>query len=108
MQKRLDLSTLAGEGPVQQLLDELALLGEQVGSDAFYPEVLDFLYRRVSVEDEQFKRVELYEFTRGLQPRLLGIRGGGHDPELIQYLKGLYLLDPVFDLFENRDKTGRN
>lgn len=53
------------------------------------------------------KTVTVFEFRRGLQPKALYIeKDRTFDDDLKKYLGGLYLLDPMFDLYENEGRTG--
>lgn len=87
--------------PISDLFDEIAALYAVATEDKFLSHLIGFIEKWIPVQ-----HVDILEFKKGLQPRSLKAIGGGYDHDLSEYLNGLYLLDPYYDLYENQDKTG--
>ena len=87
--------------PLSGLLDAVASLYLIVTEERLISDVSAFIEKWVPVQ-----HINILEFRKGLQPRLLMTEGGGYDHDLNEYLSGLYLLDPYYDLYENQGQTG--
>lgn len=87
--------------PLSALFDAIATLYSAVTEERLLSDVSAFIERWIPVQ-----HINILEFKKGLQPRLLITEGGGYDHDLNEYLSGLYLLDPYYDLYENQGRTG--
>jgi len=85
----------------KKLLDSIAVLHDAVGDAGFYKQIADFF-----VENVQCEFVGVFEFQRGLQPRHVYSSLTAFDNDMAKYLRGMYILDPYFDLYENQNRTG--
>lgn len=83
------------------LLNDISELYAEVTDSAFLPRLVQCMQKWIPIE-----HAYILEFERGLQPRQLLIADSGYDHDLSEYLNGLYLLDPYYDLYENQNKTG--
>jgi len=86
---------------LSDLLDDLAELYPEATENQFLTRLVQCMQKWIPIE-----HVYILEFERGLQPRQLLIADSGYDHDLSEYLNGLYLLDPYYDLYENQKKTG--
>ena len=91
----------AKTAPISELFDAVAMLYSAVAEKRLFSAVSEFIENWIPVQ-----HINILEFKKGLQPRLLVTEGGGYDHNLNEYLNGLYLLDPYYDLYENRGETG--
>jgi len=82
-------------------LDGLAVLYERAGTSGFFDEVISFFRQLIP-----FEIGAIFEFRKGAQPKSLWTCEVGYDADTQVYKRGLYLLDPCFDAYENRDLTG--
>ena len=86
---------------LSNILTDIADLYTVVAENQFLSQLIQCMRKWIPI-----KHVYILEFKRGLQPRQLLIDGGGYDHDLSEYLNGLYLLDPYYELYENQNKTG--
>ncbi len=92
---------------VKVVLDGVALLLRARREGNFLPE-LARIFALSLRDDLEIVHFSVFEFQRGLQPKLL-FRDGDDaifDADLTKYLNGMYLLDPLYDLYVNQEKTG--
>ncbi len=97
---RIILDTLTGE-TVEPVLNELSHLYLATREKYFLEDLVAFQRRYLPL-----RHASIIEFKKELQPRSLHAEGTGFDEDLHKYMSGLYLLDPYFAMYENRNKTG--
>lgn len=90
---------------LQSVLDSAVRLFASAQTDALPAAACAFI-RKALEGVVEIPHSGVYEFRRGLQPKVLCYEGPDDDNDLKQYLNGMYLLDPFFDLFENQNRTG--
>lgn len=86
---------------VKGCLDGLAFLYERAGTSSFFDELISFFRQLVP-----FEIGTIFEFQKGAQPKSLWTCEVGYDADTQVYNRGLYLLDPCFNAYENHDFTG--
>lgn len=85
----------------KRCLDGLAFLYECAGTSSFFDELISFFRQLIP-----FEIGAIFEFQKGAQPKSLWTCEVGYDADTQVYNRGLYLLDPCFDAYENHDLTG--
>ncbi len=85
----------------EKLLRDLFSLNELVGTASFFGSFSEFVHDWIP-----YNSISMYEFARNMQPRVLHSWGETYDQDMIRYLGGLYLVDPMFELFEHDDRRG--
>ncbi|WP_428642723.1 helix-turn-helix transcriptional regulator [Roseibium sp.] len=89
------------QGALSPLLSDLGGLAAHVERPEFF-QVLSAMLEKWS----SFVGITIFEFAPDLPPRFLFSQGDEYDSELTEYLGGLYLLDPMYDLFTRGEKSG--
>ncbi|NIZ12992.1 LuxR C-terminal-related transcriptional regulator [Phaeobacter sp. HF9A] len=89
-----ELMELLPNDALSRLVEELAMLGAQAGNLDFPQKVADWVRRWVPTQS-----ISLFEFEEGMQPRTLYAHSLHHDPNMVEYSNGIYLLDPMYSLF---------
>ncbi len=92
---------------VKVVLDGVAILLRARREGNLLPE-LSKIFSLALRDELEIRYFSVFEFQRGLQPKLLYRDGDDEmfDADLTKYLNGMYLLDPLFDLYVNQGKTG--
>ena len=86
---------------VKSCLDGLAALYARAGTNGFFDGLVSFFRQFIP-----FEIGSIFEFQKGAQPKSLWTCQVGYDADTQVYNRGLYLLDPCFDAYENRNLTG--
>lgn len=87
------MDLLPNEG-LSRLFDELATLGAQSGDPSFPEKVATWVRGWIPTQS-----ISLFEFEEGMQPRTLYAHSLHHDPNMVEYSNGIYMLDPMYSLF---------
>ncbi|APE44448.1 hypothetical protein BOO69_14280 [Sulfitobacter alexandrii] len=89
-----DLAKLLPSDALTRLFGEIADLDAHVGARTFPEAVVNWVRSRIPTQS-----VSLFEFEAGMQPRTLFSHAPGHDPNMVEYTNGIYVLDPMYSLF---------
>lgn len=89
-----DLAKGLPSDALTRLFGEMAALDAQVGDRTFPETVVTWVRRWIPTQS-----VSLFEFEAGMQPRTLFSHAPGHDPNMVEYTNGIYVLDPMYSLF---------
>ncbi|MDA7966502.1 helix-turn-helix transcriptional regulator [Ruegeria sp.] len=96
-----DLMRPATQETLSVLISDLACVMKHVDQPDFFQLLSDVLKKWCD-----FTGITLFEFSPGLPPRFLFSDGDEYDSEMTEYLGGLYLLDPMYDLFTQGTRSG--
>jgi len=96
-----DLSGGFGSGAFGDVLDELFAINELVGEEGFFEAVAVFLKRWIPYDS-----ISIFEFSPHMQPRTLFTVGEQYDVGMVEYLSGIYLIDPLYELYVRDGKFG--
>ena len=88
-------------GAVRALARDMAAVEAALGTAAFEATLVEKLHRWLNAS-----QISLFEFRLGLQPRCLFSDGVGHDLRMVEYLGGVYLLDPFYDIVASGKPMG--
>jgi DNA-binding CsgD family transcriptional regulator len=96
-----DLVCESRAGALNDLLTELFEANELVGQAGFAKHLCDVLQQWVPYDSLSF-----FEFSLEMQPRTIFTVGEKYDTEMSEYLGGLYLVDPMYELYATGRKYG--
>ena len=86
---------------LSKLLDQLFEVNELVGKAEFPQHVADLLRGWVP-----YNSCSLFEFSLEMQPRTIFSVGERYDTDMIEYLSGMYLVDPIYETYTRNRKLG--
>ncbi|MCH5373454.1 MAG: helix-turn-helix transcriptional regulator [Planctomycetes bacterium] len=89
-----EIMDLLPQDVLTRLLSELAVLDACVGEPVFPQKVVAWVRSWIPT-----KSISLFEFELGMQPRTLFAHALNHDPKMVEYTSGIYVLDPMYSLF---------
>lgn len=86
---------------VRALADDMSRVQATLGTSEFETTLVETLHKWLNAS-----QISLFEFRHGLQPRCLYSDGVGHDLRMVEYLGGVYLLDPFYDVVTSGKPMG--